>query len=116
MTTPNIPGWARLEACPITPGCVAKVVYRDADGNLFRLNPRNGDFTPHKCHVRGSERPSRVYAGKWRNKRTDRIRWNGPKRLRASAEKPPSDENTRPEDWEYIETYFADLKWKLITD
>lgn len=113
MTTPNIPGWARLEQCPKTSGCAARVVWKDADGNLFRLDGRSGDFVEHHCQVRGSEKPTVAYLGEWYNPKTNRTRWVGPKRLRESAQRPPMDNSKL---WKLRSVLRATLVWEEIPD
>lgn len=109
----NIPGFTRLEECPRTIGCTAKVVWKDADGNLFRLDTNHGgDFVPHECLVRGSEKPSFAYLGEWYNKNTQRTRWVGPKRLERSVMKRPADKRAKPGDWQLVRTMVAKLEWE----
>lgn len=113
MTSPNIPGWARLEQCPKTPGCSARVVWRDADNKLWRLDTRIGEFTPHHCQVRGSDAPTIVYLGEWYNKETGRTRWIGPKRVRKSAEIAPADKS---KNWKHISTKIGTITWEDAPD
>lgn len=111
MTVPNIPGWTRLEECPRTIGCTAKVVWRDADKNLFKWDPTQLDFVPHECLVRGSEKPQVAYMAEWYNHRTGRTRWVGPERLERTVRKPPADKRNRSSDWELKNVYISNLEW-----
>lgn len=112
MNGPNIPGWTRHEICPITPGCTAKVVWVDADGTVWRLNPKTrNDFVIHQCQVKGSNKPQIAYLGEWYNERTGRTRWTGPERLETSARKPPATSGNRNE-WIFIRVHTSPLKWE----
>jgi hypothetical protein len=95
---------------------VAKKVFIDQDtGTIYRMDPRALTFVPHECNVRGSELPTRVYVGKWFNRRTQRTRWIGPFRMRKSAENPPKDNKTRHghDEWKLDETYVAEnIHWR----
>lgn len=113
MGTPNIPGWTRLESCPATPGCSARVLWKDADQKLFRLDTRSGGFVPHICHVRGSETPEIAYLGEWQNERTKQTRMIGPKRLRRSAENAPGDNK---KEWILKRVLISELNWKPVED
>lgn len=115
----NLP--ERLTKCPRTPECTAKVVFRDSEGNLFRLDARSQSFEPHKCNAQSaSELPAMAYVGEWFNKRTRRTRFIGPVRMRKSAEIPPKDEGYRKrgsdDNWELKNVYVTSLNWQPVTD
>lgn len=108
----------KLNKCPKTPECSAKLLYRDDEGNLYTLNIKGREFRPHICNTRNSGvKPSVAYLGEWYNKETKRTRWLGPERLRRTVEKPPYDERYRRRGsqetpWILKRVLISELDWK----
>lgn len=111
----DIPGFEKLDKCPITPGCTARLLFRHIDsGTIYRLAQREAGMTTHECKARLSEKPSSVFLGEFFNSRTGKTRYVGPARLQRSAEKTPKDDTSSPEDWKHIDTYEGTITWKSL--
>jgi len=109
----------KLDKCPRTPECVAKTLYVDDDGELYRLDSKEG-FVLHICHVRGSEQPKMAYLAEWYSNKTGRTRWVGPERMRKTVEHSPAslgfkrrgkDQQT---EWVLKNVYVSELEWKPV--
>lgn len=110
-----------LDKCPRTPECVSQVLYKDDEGNLYRLDTKSREFVPHICSTKGaSEKPRVVYLAEWRNIKTGRTRWVGPARMRKSVEIAPADGAYRrrgpngTSDWEHVATFITVTRWEAV--
>jgi hypothetical protein len=110
----------RLDHCPVTPECVAKVLFLSEDGEVYRFSNHGNLFTKHICTTRNaSQKPTIAYLGEWLNQRTGRTRWTGPFRMRRSAESPPYDKAFRrrsgghEDAWKLKEVYVAKTEWEV---
>lgn len=109
----------KLGQCPVTPECTARKLYRDPEGNVYRLDVKRGEFVSHACSVKGSEKPALMYLGEWYNTVTKRTRWIGPTRLRSSAEKPPTDQRYRKRgsaitEWVLVKVWVTQADWNPV--
>ena len=109
----------KLDKCPRTPECVAQTLYTDDEGELYRLDAKEG-FVLHVCHVRGSARPLLAYLAEWHSSKTGRTRWVGPERMRKTVEhSPPSlgfkrRGKEQQTEWTLKQVYTAELEWKPV--
>jgi hypothetical protein len=110
-----------VDRCPVSPECTQTRLFQGNDGKVYRYDVRSNKFMPHTCNTRiVSEKPQLAYLGEWFNKRTQRTRWIGPKRMRKSVETPPKDQGFRKRggdrDWELRQTWVATTDWKPVDD
>lgn len=105
-----------ITQCPISPECTSKKLYKDDEGNIYRLDARMAEFVPHVCNTRSSEIPGIMYVGEWYNSSTKRTRYVGPSRMRRSAEIPPADGNYRKRGsnpvWTLVDVWISETRWK----